>query len=56
MTKQEAIAYFGGVTELAKALDIRPQAVSQWKEIPPGRQYEIEVKTGGKLKAESQAA
>jgi len=56
VTKQEAIDHFGGVTGLAAALNIKPQAVSQWKVIPAGRQYELEVKTGGVLKADSKAA
>lgn len=31
MTKTEALTLFDGPTELAKALDIKPQAVSQWE-------------------------
>jgi transcriptional regulator with XRE-family HTH domain len=34
MTKREAIYLFGSVTQLANALGIRPQAVSQWEEGP----------------------
>lgn len=53
MKKQDALNHFGGVVELAKALGCKPQAVSQWGEtIPQGRAYQIEVLTGGKLKAE----
>lgn len=53
MTTQEAINYFGNVRKLAKALDTSTNAIYQWGENPPiARQYEIEIKTGGKLKAE----
>ncbi|HHQ4686169.1 TPA: Cro/CI family transcriptional regulator [Aeromonas veronii] len=53
MKKQDAIEHFGGANKLALALGCRPQAISQWGEtIPKGRAYQIEVLTGGKLKAE----
>ncbi|MGL6351970.1 MAG: Cro/CI family transcriptional regulator [Aeromonas sp.] len=52
MKKQDAISHFGGVVQLADALNCSPQAVSQWGEIiPRGRAYQIQVLTGGKLKA-----
>lgn len=52
MKKQDALDHFGGVVGLAKALGCKPQAISQWGEtIPKGRAYQIEVLTGGKLKA-----
>ena len=53
MTTEEAKKYYGGIKELAKALAIWPHNISRWGEYPPmKRQYEIEVKTGGKLRAE----
>ena len=53
MTTQKAIQYFGGIKELATALDIWPHAIYRWGERPPlPRQYEIEVKSGGALKAD----
>ena len=53
MTTQQAIDFFGGLKYLAQALDLYPQAIQHWGEYPPnGRQYELEVKTYGKLKAE----
>lgn len=53
MKTEEAVNYFGGKKELGKALGIWPQVIYNWGEYPPmPRQYEIEVKTGGKLKAE----
>lgn len=52
MKKNEAIKHYGGVVQLAAALGIKPQSVSQWGEtIPQGRAYQIELMTGGKLKA-----
>lgn len=53
MTTKEAKEYFGGIKELAEALGIWPHNVSRWGKYPPkGRQYELEVKTNGALKAE----
>ena len=53
MTTQEAIKHYGSIRELAKVLDVWPNVIYQWGEFPPmGRQYELEVKTGGELKAE----
>jgi DNA-binding transcriptional regulator YdaS (Cro superfamily) len=52
MKKNEAIKHYGGVVQLAAALGIKPQSVSQWGDtIPQGRAYQIELLTGGKLKA-----
>lgn len=54
MTTQEAIDFYGGKKQLADALGVWPQVIYQWGEFPPmGRQYELEVKTEGKLRAES---
>lgn len=53
MTKQEAIEHFGSGAELARQLGIERSAVSLWgSEIPSGRQFQIEVLTKGKLKAD----
>ena len=53
MTKAEAIKHFGGSTKVAKALGITKQAVYKWpEELPEGRQFQIEILTQGKLKAE----
>lgn len=57
MTTKEAITFFGSVGELARALNIWPHNVSRWGERPPmARQYEIEVKTGGVLRADNDNA
>lgn len=52
MQKSAVLKHFGTVTATAKALGISHVAVSKWSEtIPQGRAYQIEVLTGGKLKA-----
>lgn len=56
MTKQ-AICHFGGVARLARALRIWPQSVYTWGEYPPiGKQYEIHVKSGGRLPVDDNRA
>lgn len=50
MKTKQAIEYFGGVARLAHALRIWPQSIYAWGEYPPiGKQYEIHVKSGGRL-------
>lgn len=54
MKTSEAIEHFGGLKKLADLLGIWPQVIYQWGEYPPkSRQYELEVRTGGVLKAEN---
>lgn len=53
MTTDEAIEYFGGVKKLADALDVWPQVIYAWGDKPPmARQYELEVRTEGELRAD----
>ncbi|MBP4067118.1 helix-turn-helix domain-containing protein [Aeromonas sp. MaB10011B] len=53
MKKADAINFFGSAAELARKLNISEAAVSQWGDtIPQGRAYQIEVLTGGELKAD----
>ncbi|WP_429169320.1 Cro/CI family transcriptional regulator [Aeromonas hydrophila] len=53
MKKKDVLSHFGGVTKTAAALGVHKATVSCWGEvIPKGRAYEIEVLTGGKLKAD----
>lgn len=53
MTTKQAIDYFGGIRETAEFLGLTYQAVHAWDKRPPMRaQYEIEVRTKGKLKAD----
>ncbi len=54
MLKSDVIAHFGGVAATAKALGITYAAVRKWGATVPeerGRAHQIEVLTGGKLKA-----
>lgn len=49
-----AIEWAGSKAELARRLGIYKQAVSSWGDnIPEGRAYQIEVISGGKVKAAS---
>ena len=53
MQKNDVLAHFGSITAIAKAIGVSHAAVSKWDEtIPQGRAFQIEVLTGGKLKAE----
>jgi hypothetical protein len=56
MKTQEAIEHYGSLRKLAETLDVWPQVIYQWGDTPPmGRQYELEVRTEGKLKADKPA-
>lgn len=47
-----AISYYGGsVDSLAAALKCTPAAIYQWSTVPKGRAYQLEVITGGGLRA-----
>lgn len=53
MQKNDVLAFFGSITATAKAIGVSHAAVSKWDStIPKGRAYQIEVLTGGKLKAD----
>ncbi len=53
MTKADVIAHFKTQAKVAEALRIRQPSVAEWGEYPPlARQYQIEVLTGGVLRAE----
>jgi hypothetical protein len=52
MTLQQALDYFGGHSELARALGIKPPSVYGWKAVPHLRQAQLQHLTGGKLKAD----
>ena len=56
MLKVDVIKHFGSSAQTAKALGISHAAVSRWSDtIPKGRAYQIEVITGGTLKAGTQS-
>ncbi len=49
-TLDDVIKHFGGIPALAMALNIRPQAIYQWKrDIPTARKFEIQVLTKGEI-------
>lgn len=55
MTMQELIEHFGSQAAAARAIGVSLQVVSAWNaknRIPLGRQYEIQVLTCGKLRAD----
>ena len=54
MKFQDLKNHFGKQVDLAKVLNVTPQAVNRWKDmgIPVPRQFQIEVLTNGKLKAQ----
>jgi transcriptional repressor of cell division inhibition gene dicB len=53
MDKTTVIEHFGSIAAIAKAIGVSHAAVSKWGDtIPKGRAYQIEVLTGGKLKAD----
>jgi hypothetical protein len=57
MNTQDLKNHFGTLTAAAKALGTSIQVVSAWNtkdRIPPGRQFEIQILTGGKLQADPQ--
>ncbi|MNJ10050.1 DNA-binding transcriptional regulator DicC [compost metagenome] len=57
MNIEDAVKYFGSKTKLADALGIRPSAVTQWgDEIPAIRQFQIQVISKNKLKADQKVA
>lgn len=54
MTTKEAINHFGTKRQLAEAIGIWPHSIFRWGEYPPlARQYELEIKSGGALRAEA---
>jgi len=52
MKTKDAIKHFGSPKNLAKALGISKQAVSQWGTyLPEGKAFKLQVMTGGALVA-----
>lgn len=55
MTPQQAISHFGSQSKLAAALGLKQPSIAGWVtegKIPEPRQYQIEIVSGGKLKAD----
>lgn len=58
MSPQQALEYFGTKAEIARVLGITAPSVVEWFDagvIPEGRQYQLELATGGALKADRPA-
>lgn len=56
MKTTEVIEHYRSQSGVAKALGIRQPSVANWGEFPPAnRQLQIQVATGGLLKAEQSA-
>jgi hypothetical protein len=59
MTLEEAIKHFGSQAALAEAIGKTSAAISMWKArggvIPIDRQYQIQVASKGRLKADAQS-
>jgi hypothetical protein len=54
MTYDEICAHWGDYRAVAAALDVVPTTVHSWRErgIPHARQYELQVMSRGKLRAD----
>jgi DNA-binding transcriptional regulator Cro len=55
MTPTEAVTFFHSQSGLARVLGVTSQAVNKWVaqgEIPVGRQFQLQVLTRGKLRAD----
>lgn len=55
MTFDQALSHFGTIPDMALALGVKSPSVYEWKRdgvIPKNRQYQIELATKGKLKAD----
>jgi len=51
MKTKDVVKHFGSVIAASKALGVRREAIYQWGEdVPVGREYQLYVLTGGKLK------
>ncbi len=57
MTYEQVLSYYGTAANIARAFDVRSASVAAWKRdgVPEVRQYQIEIATKGKLKADKPA-
>ncbi len=57
MTFDELIGYWGSVGAVSRALGASDSSVSDWREtgVPDGRQYQAELATRGRLRADKPA-
>lgn len=57
MTLKDVLQHFGTQQKAADFFGLRQSSICKWRAgIPVPRQYQIEVLTGGKLKADRKAA
>lgn len=56
MTAQDLLEYFGTKAAIARALGVSSPSVAEWFDpdigVPDGRQYQAQIATKGKLKAD----
>jgi DNA-binding transcriptional regulator YdaS (Cro superfamily) len=55
MSPKEALDHFKTQAEIARVLGVKPPSVSEWFDLgvfPEGRQYQLELATKGKLRAD----
>lgn len=53
MKKADVLEHFGSAQKVADALGISDKAVYAWpEEIPEGRAYQLQILTGGALRAD----
>ena len=55
MTFDQALSHFGTIPDMALALGVKSPSIYEWKRdgaIPETRQYQIELATKGRLKAD----
>lgn len=58
MTPDDLLEYFGTKAEIARAVGVEPPSLTDWfnsGKVPEVRQYQIEIATGGALRASKPA-
>jgi hypothetical protein len=52
MTKLEAIAWAGSAANLSKLINVSRAAITQWREVPELRQWQLRAMSEGKLEVD----
>ncbi len=58
MRTSDAIEYYGTQAKLARAAEVKPQAITQWIAtgvVPPATAIQLEIKTKGELAVKASA-
>lgn len=58
MSPQDLLTEWPSQAEIARVLGVKPPSVAEWfenGEVPEGRQYQVELATHGRLKADKPA-